>query len=862
MSFRFDAIRLRHVRGFGEEGMALEGLAPGLNVLSQPNEFGKSTILAAVKAALFFKATADNKIVKSLYGLAGDPPEIEIDLTADEHTLRLSKRFRKGRGESKLFELPGLREIAREADAEREVLRLVGADKPESGAGGLLWVEQGAALDELQAAHKTTIAEALASEVSDATSSEDALRVVKAIAAELADLETPRTGKPTKRLLAALTDAEESRAALAEAEAILERAQTYRSRIVTLEARSRELASPDESARHRQELDAARHEARELQKKVESIGHTEREAARLRSARDQLLNTAERFTQDLERLKTLEKSTSMASANEAQLAEKLGHTAAFVADSAKALQDIEARSNDLRRDLDRARAFERFAEERATVDAAAMALKEAKAKQVEQAKAAAIAARGAISLNALRELERDMLVAEATLDAAAPEVELLSGRGAALEGKELKLGEKTKLRGEAELAVGDARIAIRAALPRDLTDQQDRAKKKLDDLLAAFGVESLAEAEAEALARQEAEAKTKRLAGEIKALAPKGLSALETFVATEPVAPAGDPPSQTRAALEAALSETEVELAPARARFDDAKSREQAAEKALVECRAQAKASKDELERLLTLVGDPQEREAKQTKLSQDIAEQAALLAHAEQSLEGLRREKADQDAADRRVKRLEEAENNRSRELSDLKVDMAQLEGQLMQIYEEGPEESRDAAAERLEVAEARLERLEARRRVLNRLMATLEEVQSERRDRLLKPLVDAAAPLVDRVFGTSVLRFGSDLTPENLERSGRAQTVDILSAGAREQIAIVTRLGMARLFAERDQAVPLILDDALIYADDERTQRLFDAIHMVAEETQVIVLTCHERRFDSLGGHRLRPVPFPSRS
>jgi len=862
VSFRFDAIRLRHVRGFGEEGMALEGLAPGLNVLSQPNEFGKSTILAAVKAALFFKATADNKTVKSLYGFAGDPPEIELDLTADGKTLRLSKRFRKGRGETKLFELSGLKEIAREADAEREVLRLVGADKPESGAGGLLWVEQGAALDELQASHKTTIAEALASEVSEATSSEDALRVAKAIAAELADLETAKTGKPTKRLLAALTDTDASRATLAEAEVTLERAQSYRSRIVALETRARELASPDETARHQKELRAARDEARELQKKVESIGHTEREAARLRSARDQLLTALERFTQDLERLKTLEKSSSMASAKEAELAEKLGHTAAFVADTAKALKVIETRSHDLRKDLDRARAFERFAEESAIFDGASTALQEARAKQAERTQAEAIAARGAIHLHALRELEREMLVAEAALDAAAPEIELLSGEAARLGDDALKLGEKTKLRGETELAVGDARIAIRAVLPRDLTEQQQRAEQKLNDLLAAFGVGSLAEAEAEALARRDAEAAAKRLAGEIKALAPKGLSALETIVAAKPAPPAGEPPAQTHADLEAALSETEVELAPARARLDEAKTREQAAEKALVECRAEAKASQDELGRLLSLVGGPEEREAKRAKLSQDIAEQAALLAHAEQSLEGLRRDKAEQDAADRRVKRLEEAETNRSRELSDLKVDMAQLEGQLMQIYEEGPEESRDAAAERLEVAEARLERLEARRRVLKRLMATLEEVQSERRDRLLKPLVDAAAPLVDRVFGTSALRFGSDLTPDTLERSGRDQTIDVLSAGAREQIAIVTRLGMARLFAERDQAVPLILDDALIYADDERTQRLFDAIHMVADDTQVIVLTCHERRFDSLGGHRLRPEPFPARS
>ncbi len=46
------AIRLKEVGRFSAP-IAIEGLSGGLDVLAGPNEFGKSTILKAVKTALF-----------------------------------------------------------------------------------------------------------------------------------------------------------------------------------------------------------------------------------------------------------------------------------------------------------------------------------------------------------------------------------------------------------------------------------------------------------------------------------------------------------------------------------------------------------------------------------------------------------------------------------------------------------------------------------------------------------------------------------------------------------------------------------------------------------------------------------------
>jgi uncharacterized protein YhaN len=77
-------------------------------------------------------------------------------------------------------------------------------------------------------------------------------------------------------------------------------------------------------------------------------------------------------------------------------------------------------------------------------------------------------------------------------------------------------------------------------------------------------------------------------------------------------------------------------------------------------------------------------------------------------------------------------------------------------------------------------------------------------------------------------------------------------LSDGTQEQLAVLVRLAFARLLAETGSPAPLILDDALVYADDHRIARVFEALRLAARTHQVLVLTCRERAFAGLGGHR----------
>ena len=63
-----------------------------------------------------------------------------------------------------------------------------------------------------------------------------------------------------------------------------------------------------------------------------------------------------------------------------------------------------------------------------------------------------------------------------------------------------------------------------------------------------------------------------------------------------------------------------------------------------------------------------------------------------------------------------------------------------------------------------------------------------------------------------------------------------------------------MGTLLAERGGNVPIILDDALVYCDDDRINLMFDALSRAGKYQQIIALTCRLRSFAPLGGHTLR--------
>jgi uncharacterized protein YhaN len=130
----------------------------------------------------------------------------------------------------------------------------------------------------------------------------------------------------------------------------------------------------------------------------------------------------------------------------------------------------------------------------------------------------------------------------------------------------------------------------------------------------------------------------------------------------------------------------------------------------------------------------------------------------------------------------------------------------------------------------------------------------------RYVAPFTQRIERLGRVVFGPD-LRIGitPDLVIESRTLGGRTVPFDSLSAGAREQLALLGRLACAQLVSG-DEGAPVILDDTLGYSDPERLARLGAVLGAVGSSAQVIVLTCQPDRFASVGGAKVVRLPPPT--
>lgn len=78
--------------------------------------------------------------------------------------------------------------------------------------------------------------------------------------------------------------------------------------------------------------------------------------------------------------------------------------------------------------------------------------------------------------------------------------------------------------------------------------------------------------------------------------------------------------------------------------------------------------------------------------------------------------------------------------------------------------------------------------------------------------------------------------------EANGRTKTVEQLSRGTREQLYLAMRLGLIEQHELNAEPLPVIMDDILVNFDDERGPLAVQSLADFARKRQVIVMTCHE--------------------
>lgn len=191
--------------------------------------------------------------------------------------------------------------------------------------------------------------------------------------------------------------------------------------------------------------------------------------------------------------------------------------------------------------------------------------------------------------------------------------------------------------------------------------------------------------------------------------------------------------------------------------------------------------------------------------------------------------------------------------ELRQLEDELTQLQGRLSALGEGGLHDRLGAARTRLERAERACRQAERGAAAARLLHDTLLRHREAARRAYVAPLRDKIEGLGRIVFGADfAVELADDLRVTRRTLGGVTLEVAQLSEGAKEQLAVLSRLAVAAI-TSADGGVPLLLDDALGWSDPGRLERIGAAFHVAARDCQVIVLTCMPERYRAIGSATL---------
>ena len=772
------------------------GLTDGINVIAGCNEAGKSTVLSAIQTALFQRHNAPKKLVEAMQPFGSVVrPEIEIAFELHDGGYKLTKIFGTSGGRAELV-LPGGRRFADyDADAKlEELLRFQMAKNreskfPELGYWPLFWVEQGTTFQgmSINPDVRVNIQSALQKEVGDMLVGESGARLKQRIGDAYKELWTAATVKPRE----------------AHSEAIKE--------VVRIEAahgaKRMECTAYDELvARYEEELIRLE---RLREPAVQNAVETEASAAEAEFLGVQQLER--KHAEALRELKLAEASLRESSA-------------------ALALR-TELSDDAIRREHQLGEVQKKLI---AAEEALASATRAAKSRQLFQAEAALLARDEAArvvdgirlnqaDVNQLRQQQTAFTTASARFEAASTKIhfELTDAAGITLNGSALPVENPVLITDETVLQIpgrGLLRIVPGGDSPNGRGAELANSRQLLKQTLKSLQVTSAEEAETQLSQKLEASVHLATYADALLRLAPDGIERLRT----EAVPSLGNEPAvdleQARrqwAALDADLRNARLEwqraqdkLAAVRASvIDQDLQAARVSHQAAVECRTVAFAA-----------ADSAYRNAKPDAAQQrSIRAKAAFLGWCED---------------------LRKAETSHTLTLGELKQAGAAGLG----------EQCANLEAE-LKTAREKEHRIVMEAGAVKLLYQTILAAESDVNERFLEPVIERVQPYLNQVLPDSRIQFSNGMVLAGLQRGNVMEPYESLSVGAREQLSVIARIAFADLLAEQGITAPIILDDALVYSDDDRFRGAMQAIGEAGERHQILILTCHEARYRALG-------------
>ena len=859
------AIRIENVRRFIDP-VEISGIADGLNVLSAPNERGKSTVFDALHAVFFKDRKSWDKEIRSLVPHAGGDPSVAVEIELADKIYWIKKRWNSRRSGDAQIMTSG-RLIKQADDAEAWIAEALKSPK-DGGPAGLLWVRQGlTGLDDGDTARlaRRDLLTSVAGEVEAMTGG----RQMDAARDKCRqDLERYLTKTGRAKSDGPLKHKEDEVAALqakrVELVAKSGHLQNEFDRRRDLRRELAELKSPTEEAKRNARLaeteaahaEASRHtEALARAKDVEHAKRVETERANERFAA--LENALSEAAEAAEAYQTAKEQETHATKQQ-----RLAETAML--DAGKAHEAASNRAevtSDTLRQVMRAQAAATATERRQELIEQLRRAEELR-QQIEQASADAKTELSDQALADLEALDETVRVLRRTRDIEAAAITMVytAGRsdGISLGGQPLQDGERTAIPDGARLEIeGIGQLTVH---PGQRADSETLAEAVADlaRALAATSVDSIGDARASARRRREIEACRRDAEAALQGVVPKGIDALREQIAALPEQMDGGNDLPTADEVQEAGNVARQVLAGAHDKFEAARTALGHTEKTTARASATAESAETRVARAMATLYGIDDPEAERTSRREALSRLEAKLAEAIQQREEIAATAPNLEAVASALERarsiVTRAENDRQR----IRLELGKLDTSIeIQVGEAVDEELADVDV-RLTAAQCALDELNFEVAVLKKLDATLETARASARDRYVEPVLMELVPLLRLLWPEADLRFDAEkVLPTVLVRAGTEEDFNILSGGTQEQIALLVRLAFARMLAKAGAPAPVILDDAIVHTDDDRIERMFDALTCQAQDLQIIVFSCRQKAFRDLGGRGLDIAP-----
>ncbi|GGO59506.1 DNA repair exonuclease SbcCD ATPase subunit [Roseovarius pacificus] len=860
------AIHLTNVRRFAGETASITGIGDGVTTVSAPNETGKSTFFDALHAVFFIDHKSQAQEVKSLQPYSKGPVQVAVDVEdAEGRQYRIEKKFIAQKAAS-VTDLGTGRIIAQEGEAGAWIDRLIGAG--DGGPAGLLWVRQGmtglepagngarekSERDKLRDARQTLMS-SVAGQVDNITGGRRMDAIMKRCVADLEALATtkgPKAGGPWAEARAAVQTLEKEEEALSApidelAEALEERAQLRRkdeedSDVARDEARRKQVSDAREA------VEAARAHAGKVDEAGRMLRLAEIEVERAQES----LEAARKAQEDAGKRKKAV-ATTQGALKEAQehLDRKeadLGKAQERVDEAQKILDAITARAARKRAREDR----QRLAGERKD-----MSERLEKAEELDKIRKGAAAKLEEIAITEemmtrIEKLasERSTLIAQRDAAAAWFRVSYSGDQRLAISGKAIEAERDIPIVAESRVevpGVGTMTLGPPASVDNARLEECTR---DLEDLLREARAADVPAARVAIQTRRGAEGERARAEDAIKAYARDGIAVLRSAIEDLPKIEEEEGEEEISDPIDGIDADTAArQLSDAQGDRSSAQAVRNKAAEDLAAARTAARLAQEAFDEMPEVSDD----EAL-TRLEETWQKAEDKRVEMGSSLETLRSaDVVDLETAEAELERVQSVMDGATAAREMRRNRMAELDGLIRARAEDGIETRLAECRGELAEARARDARYEEEVAVLRELKGKLEVARSEARETYFEPVKRELLPLLKMLHpGAEVEMDPETMLPAKLSRDGDDEDLEALSGGAVEQVAILTRLAFARLYANQGRQVPIVLDDALVYSDDDRIVKMFTALTRVAKDQQIIVFSCRTRAFEDLGGTR----------